>query len=251
MSPDSRDTLPRHLAIIMDGNGRWAQERRLPRTAGHEAGARTIRTITTECARVGLEQLTLYAFSQENWQRPRTEIHFLMRLLKRFLLGERPTIMDNNVRLSAIGRLDDLPSPARRALDETIELSSGNTGLNLCLALSYGGRTELVDACRRLARDVQAGALQPEQIDEERIAAALYQPGRDPDLLVRTAGEMRVSNFLLWQISYAELYVTSACWPDFDVAQLQAAFAEYATRTRKYGGLAPSDDAAGRAASRR
>jgi undecaprenyl diphosphate synthase len=248
MNPDPRDKLPRHLAIIMDGNGRWAQERRLPRTAGHDAGARTIRTITTECARLGLEQLSLYAFSQENWRRPRGEIQFLMRLLKRFLVGERPTLMRNDVRLTAIGRLDDLPAAARRALDETIGLSSGNAGLNLCLALSYGGRAEIVDACRRLAGEVQAGTLQPEEIDERRVAAALYQPGRDPDLLVRTAGELRVSNFLLWQISYAELYVTAACWPDFGVEELHAAFAEYATRTRKYGGLAQPDDVVGRPA---
>jgi undecaprenyl diphosphate synthase len=248
MSRPAREKLPRHLAIIMDGNGRWAQERHLPRTAGHEAGARTIRTITTECARLGLEQLTLYAFSQENWQRPRTEVHFLMRLLKRFLVGERPTLMDNKVRLTAIGRLDDLPAPARRALDETVGLTAGNTGLNLCLALSYGGRAEIVDACRRLALEVQAGRLRAEQIDEQRVAASLYQPGRDPDLLVRTAGEMRVSNFLLWQISYAELYVTAACWPDFGVEQLHAACAEYATRTRKYGGLAPSDASVGQPA---
>jgi undecaprenyl diphosphate synthase len=248
MSAEARGKLPRHLAIIMDGNGRWAQQRCLPRTAGHEAGARTIRTITTECAKLGLEQLTLYAFSQENWRRPRAEIHFLMKLLKRFLIGERPTLMDNNVRLTAIGRLDDLPAPARRALDETIEQSAGNTGLNLCLALSYGGRTEIVDACRRLAHAVQAGTLQPDEIDEERVAASLYQPGRDPDLLVRTAGEMRVSNFLLWQISYAELVVTEACWPDFDEARLHAACAEYATRTRKYGGLAQPDDVVGRTA---
>jgi undecaprenyl diphosphate synthase len=156
--------------------------------------------------------------------------------------------MRNDVRLTAIGRLDDLPATARRALDETIELSSGNAGLNLCLALSYGGRAEIVDACRRLAGEVQAGTLRPEEIDEQRVAAALYQPGRDPDLLVRTAGEQRVSNFLLWQISYAELYVTAACWPEFGVEALHAAFAEYATRTRKYGGLSQPDDAVGRPA---
>jgi len=229
--------LPRHLAIIMDGNGRWAQKQGLVRTSGHEAGARSIRTITTECARLGLEQLTLYAFSHENWKRPRHEIAFLMRLLKRFLIDERPTLTENNVRLTAIGRLDDLPAPARRELERTVELTAAHTGLNLCLALSYGGRMELVDACRALAVEVAAGRLLPGDIDEDAISARLYQPGRDPDLLIRTAGERRVSNFLLWQISYAELYVTEACWPQFDVAELERAFRDYATRTRKYGGL--------------
>jgi undecaprenyl diphosphate synthase len=229
--------LPRHVAIIMDGNGRWAQGRGLLRTAGHDAGARTIRTITTECARLKLERLTLYAFSHENWKRPKVEIAFLMKLLRRFLVDERPTLERNNVRLTAIGRLDDLPATARRELDRTIELSAGNSGLNLCLALSYGGRAEIVDACRALARRVAAGTLDPRDIDEAALSAALYQPGRDPDLLIRTAGELRVSNFLLWQISYAELYVTSACWPEFGVAELHAAFTDYATRKRTYGGL--------------
>ena len=232
-----RDRLPRHLAIIMDGNGRWAQRQGLVRTAGHEAGAKSIRTITTECARLGLERLTLYAFSHENWRRPRTEVAFLMRLLKKFLVGERPTLVQNKVRLTAIGRLDDLPDSARRELDRSIELTAGFEGLNLCLALSYGGRLEIVDACRALAREVAAGRLRPEDIDEAAIAARLYQPGRDPDLLVRTAGEMRVSNFLLWQISYSELHVTQACWPEFGLDELHAALRTYAARTRKFGGL--------------
>jgi len=238
------DRLPRRLAIIMDGNGRWAQGRGLIRTAGHEAGATTIRTITTECAKLGLEQLTLYAFSYENWRRPKTEIAFLMRLLKKFLIQERPTLEENNVRLTAIGRLDELPAAARRELDKSIELSSGNTGLNLCLALSYGGRLEIVDAARELARRVAAGEIAPEDIDEEAISAGLYQPGPDPDLLIRTAGEMRVSNFLLWQISYTELYVTQACWPDFGIEELHTALHAYATRTRKYGGLVDAPDPA-------
>jgi len=232
-----RDRLPRHVAIIMDGNGRWAQRQGLIRTSGHEAGARSIRTVTTECARLGLERLTLYAFSHENWRRPRPEVAFLMRLLKQFLVQERPTLVENDVRLTAIGRLDDLPASARRELDRTLELTAAHRGLNLCLALSYGGRAEIVDACRALARDVAAGRLAPEDIDERALAERLYQPGRDPDLLVRTAGEMRVSNFLLWQISYAELHVTPACWPEFGVAELHAALRDYATRTRKYGGL--------------
>jgi undecaprenyl diphosphate synthase len=229
--------LPRHLAIIMDGNGRWAEGRGFARTRGHERGADTIRSVTTECARLGLEQLTLYAFSHENWKRPRTEVAFLMRLLRAFLVRERPTMMENDVRLSAIGRIEQLPEAARAELDRSLELTAGNRGLNLCLALSYGGRAEIVDAAKRLAREVAAGTLDPEAIDEDAVSARLYQPGRDPDLLVRTAGEMRISNFLLWQISYAEIYVTSACWPEFSIEELHAALRDYAGRTRKYGGL--------------
>jgi undecaprenyl diphosphate synthase len=231
------DKLPRHLAIIMDGNGRWAQSQGMVRTRGHSKGADTIRTVTTECARLGLEQLTLYAFSHENWKRPKPEIAFLMRLLKRFLIDERPTLMDNDVRLTAIGRLDDLPAAARGELDRSIAMTAGNKGLNLCLALSYGGRAELVDAARALATKVAAGELLPEDIDEDAISAELYQPGPWPDLLVRTAGEMRISNFLIWQVSYAEIYVTDSCWPDFGVPELHKALATYAGRTRKYGGL--------------
>jgi undecaprenyl diphosphate synthase len=229
--------LPRHLAIIMDGNGRWAERQGFARTRGHERGADTIRTVTTECARLKLEQLSLYAFSHENWKRPRLEINFLMRLLRRFLVGERPTMMDNNVRLTAIGRLDDLPDSARRELDKSIEMTSGNDGLNLCLALSYGGRAEIVDACRTLANEVAAGRLDPAAVDEEAISARLYQPGRDPDMLVRTAGERRISNFLLWQVSYAEIYIADSCWPEFSVDDLHAALLDYSTRVRKYGGL--------------
>lgn len=229
--------LPRHLAIIMDGNGRWAQGQGFVRTRGHEKGAETIRTITTECARLGLERLTLYAFSNENWKRPRTEISFLMRLLKRFLIDERPTLVENDVRLTAIGRLDDLPADAMAELDRTRDLTAGHKGLNLCLALSYGGRAEIVDAARHLAAEAAAGRLDPAAIDEDLIAAHLYQPGIDPDLLVRTAGERRISNFLLWQVSYAEIYVTDVCWPDFGVTDLHAALADYGGRVRKFGGL--------------
>ena len=243
-----RDKLPPHVAMIMDGNGRWAQGRGLPRTSGHEKGANTIRTMTTECARLGLERLTLYAFSHENWKRPRTEIAFLMRLLRRFLIDERPTLMENDVRLTAIGRLDDLPAGPRKELDRTIELSQDNGGLNLCLALSYGGRAEIVDAFRKLAERVRSGDLAPDAVDEDAISRHMYQPGRDPDLLVRTAGEMRVSNFLLWQISYSELYVTDVCWPQLDVPELHKALRAYATRTRKYGGLVdPAQHPASRA----
>jgi len=231
------EKLPRHVAIIMDGNGRWAQRRKLVRTSGHEQGADSIRTITTECARLGLDQLTLYAFSAENWKRPKAEVAFLMQLLKRFLVRERPTMMDNNVRLTAIGRLDDLPGGARTELERSIEMTAGNGGLNLCLALAYGGRAELVDAMRVIGARIALGELRPDQIDEELVSQHLYQPGPHPDLLIRTAGEMRVSNFLLWQISYAEIYVTERCWPEFGVEALHEALADYAGRTRKYGGL--------------
>jgi undecaprenyl diphosphate synthase len=235
--PLQADKLPRHVAIIMDGNGRWAQRRGLVRTSGHEKGADTIRVITTECAKLGLEQLTLYAFSAENWKRPKAEVAFLMRLLKKFLVRERPTMMDNNVRLTAIGRLDDLPDSARAELDRSIDMTAGNDGLNLCLALGYGGRAEIVDAMRVIGQKIVAGELRPEDVDEDTVSAHLYQPGPHPDLLVRTAGEMRVSNFLLWQISYAEIYVTDRCWPEFGVEELHAAFTDFTTRTRKYGGL--------------
>ncbi len=228
---------PRHVAIIMDGNGRFAERQGLPRVKGHEAGVRTIREITEECARLGLERLTLYSFSIENWRRPRTEVLFLMRLLKRYLVDERPTMAKNRVRLTAIGRLKDLPGPVRRELEKSMALTAANDGLNLCLALSYGGRAELVDAMRAIAKDVAAGRIAPGAIDERTIANRLYQPGADPDLVIRTAGEVRVSNFLLWQISYSEFVISDACWPEFRVEHLHEALAEYARRVRKFGGL--------------
>lgn len=235
MTDIPRDKLPRHLAIIMDGNGRWAQAQGLARTAGHEAGATTIRTITTECARLGLQQLTLYAFSHENWKRPQAEITFLMRLLRRFLVRERPTLMENDVRLTAIGRLDDLPRPARAELDRSLAMTANNGGLNLCLALSYGGRAEIVDAARRLAREVADGTLDPDDIDEHLFASRLYQPGIDPDLLVRTAGERRISNFLLWNLAYTELYFTDRLWPEFDLPEFERALEFFASRERRFG----------------
>ncbi len=221
----------------MDGNGRWAERQGLARVKGHEAGVRSIREVTEECARLGVERLTLYSFSIENWRRPRTEVLFLMRLLKRFLVEERPTMVKNRVRLTAIGRLKDLPGPVRRELDRSARLTAAHDGLNLCLALSYGGRAELVDAMRSIAADVAAGRLAPDAIDERTISGRLYQPGADPDLVIRTAGEQRVSNFLLWQISYSELVVSDVCWPEFRAAHLHEALAEYARRTRKFGGL--------------
>lgn len=208
------------------------------RVFGHKAGIDSVREITTECASMGVKSLTLYAFSVENWKRPRVEIRYLMRLLRRFLIDERPTLMENGVRLKAIGRIDSLPQDARDALHETEELTRENTGLVLRLALAYGARTELADAVRKLAKDVSAGALDADLIDDETLRQYLYDPEMsDPDLLVRTAGELRLSNFLLWQVSYSEIHIARCCWPDFRKPQLLDAMKDYATRVRKYGGL--------------
>jgi undecaprenyl diphosphate synthase len=233
------DEIPRHIAIIMDGNGRWAEARGLRRVRGHEAGAESVRTIAEECARLGVEQLTLYAFSEENWRRPRLETEFLMRLLGRFVVGERETLMRNGLRFSAIGRLDRLPKSVQRDVSETVRMTAGNPKTNLCLCLSYGGRAEIADAARAIAMKVGKGEIDPGCVDEAMLAAHLYQPAMpEPDLLIRTAGEMRVSNFLLWQISYAEFYVTDTLWPDFRAEHLGAAIADFGRRERRFGGLA-------------
>jgi undecaprenyl diphosphate synthase len=230
--------LPRHVAIIMDGNGRWAQQRGLPRIEGHRRGVQSVRATVEECCRLGIEQLTLYCLSIENWKRPRAELEFLMTLLQKYLLEERAEIMEQNIRFATIGRRSGLPANVLGEIDENIRISRKNTGLVLCLAINYGGRTELVDAARDLAERVRSGKLDPAAIDEETLSNALYTAGmRDPDLLIRTAGEMRVSNFLLWQISYAELWVTDKCWPDFDVDTLGQALGDYAQRERRFGGL--------------
>ncbi|MEO5926880.1 MAG: isoprenyl transferase [Bryobacteraceae bacterium] len=223
--------IPRHIAIIMDGNGRWAGQRNLPRVAGHKAGVPSVRTAVETCARLGVEVLTLYAFSVENWKRPRAEVEMLWQLLRVYLRLEIATLMRNNVRLGAIGRLDALPPVAQRELERAIEKTSSNTGLHLSLAINYGGRAELVDAMKKL-RD--SGA----EITEESVSECLYASGQpDPDLLIRTSGEMRVSNFLLWQIAYAELYVTEVLWPDFSRAELLRAILDYQKRDRRFGGL--------------
>ena len=233
------DALPRHIAIIMDGNGRWAQQRGLPRIEGHRHAAGAVREVVTHCARLGIRCLTLYSFSLENWKRPRMEVDGLMALYADYLASERPTIMDNDVRVVQVGRRDDLPEGVLRELDTTQSLSRANRGLTLALALNYGSRAEITEAVRELARRVARGELRAEQIDEDMISGALYTAGLpDPDLVVRTAGEMRVSNFLLWQISYAELYVTPVLWPDFRDSDLNAAIVEYARRVRKFGGVA-------------
>jgi undecaprenyl diphosphate synthase len=230
--------LPRHTAIIMDGNGRWAEARGLARIKGHRAGAESVRSVTRHAARLGLEQLTLFAFSTENWKRPKHEVTYLFRLLRRYLVEERGELMDNGIRLTAIGRTEAMPGYVQDALAETKALTAGNSKMTLCLALNYGGRTEIVDAARRLAVDVAAGRLTPAQVDEGALEARLYQPTMPPlDLLVRTAGEQRVSNFLLWQLSYAELLVVDTPWPDFREEELEAALAEFGTRERRFGGL--------------
>jgi undecaprenyl diphosphate synthase len=233
-----RERLPRHVAVIMDGNGRWAQQQGLPRIEGHRRGVQSVRRTTEECARLGIEQLTLYCLSSENWKRPAQELEFLMHLLQQYMIEERAGVMKQQLRVSVIGRREGLPSDTLAEVDRTVEMSRENTGLRLCLAINYGGRAEIVDAVRRIAGDVQAGRLAPEQIDEDAIDRRLYTAGMpEPDLLIRTAGEMRISNFLLWQISYAEIWVTEHCWPEFDENLLHEALRSYAARDRRYGGL--------------
>jgi undecaprenyl diphosphate synthase len=230
--------LPRHVAIIMDGNGRWAVERGEMRFSGHVRGTQVVRDIVDEACRLGLGQLTLYCFSVENWKRPAAEVELLMGLLKQYLLDERERIIRENIRFTVIGRRDGISDDVLAEMDTNIRLSTHNTGLTLCLAINYGGRTEIVDAVRRIANLVQSGELAIAAIEETTISDALYTAGMpDPDLLIRTAGEMRISNYLLWQISYAELWVTQLCWPDFTAATLHEALAEFATRERRFGGL--------------
>jgi undecaprenyl diphosphate synthase len=228
--------VPRSVAVIMDGNGRWAKRAGLERIRGHERGIDAVRSTVTECAKLGVQALTLYAFSEENWERPKREVDLLFKLLKRFLVEERPTLMENDVRLLHAGRRERLSQDVVALLDETIELTAPNKGMLLCLAISYGGRQELVDAMRQIAADVAAGRIQPEQIGEDTIRSYLYQPGvPDPDLLIRTAGEQRISNFLLWQVSYAEIHKSDVCWPEFGAEHLHAAFRDYGNRVRKFG----------------
>ena len=230
--------IPRHIAIIMDGNGRWAASRGLPRIAGHREGARRVRAVVEECARLGVEALTLYSFSSENWKRPEDEVTALMELARHHLQLERQMMLANNVRFRRIGRREGLPAPVLAELDRTEDETSTCTGMTLCLAMNYGARQEIVDAVQTLAQRVRRGELDPGAVDEATIAGALDTHGLpDPDLLVRTAGERRISNFLLWQISYAELFVTDVLWPEFKVPELAAAIADFNARRRTYGGL--------------
>lgn len=234
---------PRHIAIIMDGNGRWAVHRGLERVRGHQQGARIVRDLVTECARIrrehgGPDFLTLYSFSLENWKRPLSEVSFLMEMYVDYLRQELPTMMENNIRFRQIGRLDNLPPPVLEQVELTLEQTRHNDGLTLVLALNYGSRAEITDAVRAIAEEVRDGRLRPQDVNEALISSHLYTAGMpDPDLLVRTAGEMRVSNYLLWQISYAELVVSPVLWPDFGPDDLHDAIRQFSRRNRRFGAL--------------
>jgi undecaprenyl diphosphate synthase len=233
-----RTRLPRHIAVIMDGNGRWAQARGLPRIEGHRHGVGTVRAVVEECSRLELDQLTLYCFSSENWKRPELEQRLLMQLLQQYLVEERSEMLRQNLQFSVIGRTEALGPDVLREIATTRELTRDNTGLRLCLAVNYGSRAEILDAVKRIALEVATAQLSPTDITEETIAAHLDTAGMsDPDLLIRTAGEMRLSNYLLWQISYAELWVTSRCWPEFNRDDLRQALRDFAARDRRFGGL--------------
>jgi undecaprenyl diphosphate synthase len=230
------ENLPGHLAVIMDGNGRWAKMRMLRRIVGHQKGVETVRVIVEECSRLGIRYLTLFAFSAENWLRPKTEVKALMALLKQYIRAETTRMMQNNIRFNVIGNRADLPPDINQEIDSAIAKTSGNSGMLLTLALSYGGRQEIVSAAKRLALDAAAGHLDPESIDEQLFSGRLFTAGiPDPDLLIRTSGEMRISNFLLWQLAYAELYFTEVNWPDFNRDELARAFREYQSRERRFG----------------
>jgi undecaprenyl diphosphate synthase len=232
------EQLPRNIAIIMDGNGRWAQRQGLPRYEGHSEGAKTAERVAQSCVDFGMQSLTLYSFSMENWKRPRAEVNALMHLYAEYLVGIRSSLMKNNVRLIHLGRMDGLPQTVSEALVETMRLTRDNTGMVLALALNYSGRAEIVDATRAIVQACQAGRLRPDDIDEDCISRHLYTAGvPDPDLLIRTASELRVSNFLLWQISYSEFYVTETLWPDFTSESLERAIAAYVHRDRRFGAI--------------
>ena len=243
--------LPRHVAVIMDGNGRWAQKRHLPRIAGHRAGTRSARTTIETCARLKIEALTLYAFSVENWRRPKAEIDFLMQLLREYLRKEMPLLQKNKIRMRFLGRIKELPAAVQNDVRDAMEMTAENKGMVLCVALNYGGRAEIVDAMNAILTE-RNGHGAPDKVTEAQLARRLYTDGLpDPDLLIRTSGEMRVSNFLLWQIAYAEIFVTETLWPDFSRAQLLEALLEFQKRERRYGGIRegePSDENPVRAA---
>ena len=229
--------LPRHVAVIMDGNGRWAQKRHLPRIAGHRQGTQSARTTIETCARLKIEALTLYAFSVENWRRPKTEIDFLMQLLREYLKKEMPLLQKNEIRMRFLGRIDELSPAVQKDVREAMQKTAGNKGMVLCVALNYGGRAEIVDAMNAIISERNGNGESP-RITEEQLSRHLYTEGLpDPDLLIRTSGEMRVSNFLLWQIAYAEIFVTETLWPDFNRARLFEALLEFQKRERRYGGI--------------
>ncbi|MFM1801802.1 MAG: hypothetical protein RJA81_1154 [Planctomycetota bacterium] len=237
----SADQLPRHIAIIMDGNGRWAQERGLPRVFGHRRGIQSVRAVTEECRRLGVQNLTLYCLSVENWKRPQREIRFLMRLLRHFLVIERNELAAENIQLRMIGEREGLPDDVLKEMDRTVEMTQTNTGMTLTLAVNYGGRTEIAKAARLIAEKVASGELAAGDVNEGMFDSFLDTAGMpDPDLLIRTAGELRISNYLLWQISYSEIWVSDVNWPDFREPHLAQALLSYAGRKRKYGGLLKS-----------
>jgi undecaprenyl diphosphate synthase len=230
------EQIPRHIAIIMDGNGRWAQRKSLPRVMGHRAGAKIIEQIALFCVDLGIESLTLYSFSTENWNRPKSEINALMHIHSEYLVGIRPKLMKNNVKLIHLGRKKGLPTQVLKDLNETMDQTAANTGMILALALNYSGRAEIIDATQKIAREYKKGELRLKDIDEKCISRNLYASNlADPDLLIRTANEMRISNFLLWQISYSEFYVTRTLWPDFKKKSVEKAILAYASRTRRFG----------------
>jgi undecaprenyl diphosphate synthase len=236
------DQLPAHIAIIMDGNGRWAAQRHLPRVEGHRAGIESVRDVVETSARLGIDVLTLYAFSIENWKRPRAEVATLMMLLKRYIRLELSTLLKNNIRFQVVGRSDELSPDVQDELAAGIRQTAGNTGMLFNIALNYGGRAEIVDAARRAI----AAGVRPDDLDERRFSEFLYTAGQpDPDLLIRTSGEMRISNFLLWQIAYSEIWVTETLWPDFRRRDLLQAVVAYQKRDRRYGGIKPSPVAIG------
>jgi len=236
------EQLPAHVAIIMDGNGRWAAQRHLPRVEGHRAGIDSVRDVVETSARLGIDVLTLYAFSMENWRRPRSEINTLMTLLKRYIRLELGTLLKNNIRFQVIGRHEELPLDVQHELEIGIRETAANSGMLFNIALNYGGRAEIVDAARRAI----AAGVRPEDLDERRFGGFLYTAGQpDPDLLIRTSGEMRVSNFLLWQIAYSEIWVTETLWPDFRCRHLLESIVAYQKRDRRYGGIKPSPLALG------
>lgn len=235
------EKIPHHIAIIMDGNGRWATKRGLPRFQGHRQGARTVEKIVDYCVDVGIEALTLYSFSMQNWKRPKLEVTFLMQLYTRYLIGIRKTLKEHNVRLVHMGRTEKLPLKLVRELNKTVEISSEYTGMVLALALNYGSREEIIDGVKKICRKCVDGELDVEEIDENLISNSLYTASLpDPDLLIRTSDEKRISNFLLWQISYTEFYVTDTLWPDFAPADIDKAIIEYSKRARRLGDIKPS-----------
>jgi undecaprenyl diphosphate synthase len=234
--------LPKHVAVIMDGNGRWAQRRHLPRIAGHRKGTETARVAIETCSRLKIEALTLYAFSVENWRRPKAEIDFLMQLLREYIRQEMPLLQKNNIRMRFLGRANELPAAVQRDSREAMEATAGNSGMVLCVALNYGGRAEIVDAANALLAERRAAG-NAAALTEADIEKHLYTAGLpDPDLLIRTSGELRVSNFLLWQIAYAELFVTDTLWPDFNRARLLEAFVDFQRRDRRFGGIGESEE---------